>query len=196
MTALLLPLLSHPALGSFLQNFIPLHIFMRLLLACKWPGATAALQVSMARQQQHLYNYVIESVHPALLRGVYCPGLDCIARGFLLVDGACGMLESELLRQLHLSPRDERPLGPLVATFAAPGDDAVMAAWHSWNEATSVWLGLWGFLQDTNTQVTRFSYYIPAAPTALPTFLAAVVHGNFRFAIVFQSQKPDIIEID
>ena len=53
---------------------------------------------------------------------MYCPGLDCIARGFLLVDGACGMLESELLRQLHLSPRNERPLGPLVATFAAPGD--------------------------------------------------------------------------
>ena len=150
----------------------------------------------MARQQQHLYNYVTESVHPALLHGVYCPGLDCIARGFLLVDGACGLMDSELLRRLHLSHLDERPLGPLVADVFPPQNGTVMAAWNCWNDATSVWLGLWAFLQDMNTQVTHFRYYLPAAPTAMPTFLAAVVHGNFRFALVFQKQQPDVIEID
>ena len=182
--------LSMP-LWEVLEEWLPAPSSV-LLLAVSSFGARLDSIVAAKLHQQRRYTYLVESVLPAVTRGVYCPGLECVASGFLRLDCGAGALLANLQGNLQLLPVDEDPVEPLVRWCCSNGQGTFLDAWNLWNEPSPQWQALSLFFQDPEVQITEVRrYHRPDASYLIVLLLC----GTLRAALkVFQ--KPAVIDAD
>lgn len=184
--ALLLPL------WELLESWATAPSFM-LLLAVARVGQTMPAILAMKQRQQRRYTDFVDAVLPALLRGVYCPGLDCVASGCIQIDCGGEGFASWLSARLHLSNVDERPVEPLVRWCRVDGSGAFLEAWGLWNRPTPEWQTLATLLADPDVSVAAVRLFCPPPPAAW-CLLVIVVCGNLRAALVFHREQ--VVHID
>eukprot|EP00438_Fugacium_kawagutii_P021299 Skav223670 [mRNA] locus=scaffold2794:289608:290183:- [translate_table: standard] len=187
-----LVLVSAPDFAPVWRQLLPLPTYMRLWACCIFTSMPDLL--ARLRREHRLINYVFSSAEAALVRGVYCPGLDCVAVGRIHVDVGPPPLQTQVLAALGVDHVDEVALGPLVRDCTAAHDGTVHEAWHVGNGNTAEWISLSVLLGDATLQILDFKYYRPGQMPHY--FVACCLIETFRFAFIFHAEPGNVITVN
>ena len=185
----LLVLLTAGDLLPTLAQVVPLPSFLLLLgIARLW---SLPEQIALLRRHNSLYNFVMDCVYPALLQGIYCPGIGRAPSGIFCADKAATTLSAAVRRLLRVDAAASQPMAALLADAAG----GPMAAWHLCNPDTPAWISLSGLLTDRRLHHQRhFEFY--HLPGGSRCFVVHLLLDSFRFALLFESAPPGVVEID
>lgn len=164
-------------------DFLPLPIALRCLRVAR-RGQSIVMLREWSRDRGRSYAFVHRHVHPALIGGVWCPGLDCVTTGRLHLDTAAAPLQQQILTHYHVDPVDELDLVPLVACYTETMDATPLIAWHCGNADSLRWNMLSDFLQHPDVRILSLQYFRPPYPQP-NLFLAHFLYSTCRGALVF-----------
>ena len=122
---------------------------------------------------------LMNAIEAALLQGLYCPGLNALARGVLYLDTMPGCLEAEILASCKCLPTDSKPLQPFVDEISG---GTVMFAWRILNDVDPIWATLQEFLRSARD--LHFQWLCPPNSDK-HYFVVHFVFGTIRAALQF-----------
>lgn len=162
-----------------MREYLPMACLLQLLAAAKLRQSFAVTQ-AMLRSAVADGAILLNSIEAALLHGLYCPGLNALARGILHLDVMPGCLETEVLASCECLPTDSKPLQPFVDEISG---GTVMYAWRILNDVDPIWMTLQKFLRSARD--LHFQWLCPSNSDR-HYFVAYFVFGTIRAALRFE----------